>query len=82
MRIFERLRTRVRVPMHEVDLDELERRGEAKRAEAVFYSALREREDAENPWGSIHDVAVGARMPARRRAGYRLEMAPPCSKVR
>jgi hypothetical protein len=57
MRIFERLRTPVRVPVHEVDLDEFERRREAKRAEALFYSASHEREDADDPWRSIHDVA-------------------------
>lgn len=57
MRIFERVRTRVRVPVHEVDLDEFERRREAKRAEASFYSASHERNDAEDPWGLIHDVA-------------------------
>lgn len=57
MRVFERLRARVRVPVSRVDLDELEGRREAKRAEALFYSASHERNDAEDPWGSIHDVA-------------------------
>ena len=57
MRIFERLRTRVRVPVHEIDLDELERRREAKRAAALFYSASHEYEDAKDPWRPIHDVA-------------------------
>jgi len=57
MRIFERLRRRVRVPVHEIDLDELKRRREAKRVESSFYSASHERNEAEDPWRSIHDVA-------------------------
>jgi len=57
MRIFERLRTHVRVPVHEVDLDECERRRDAKRADFLFHSASHERNEAEDPWGSIHDVA-------------------------
>jgi hypothetical protein len=57
MRIFERLRTHVRVPVQEVDLEEFERRREAKRAESSFHSASQERNEAEDPWGSIHDVA-------------------------
>jgi len=57
MRIFERLRAHVRVPVQEVDLEEFEARREAKRAESSFYSDSHERNDAEDPWGSIHDVA-------------------------
>lgn len=57
MRVFERLRPRVRVPVHEVDLDEFERRREAKRAEALLYSGSHERIYAEDPWRSFHDVA-------------------------
>ena len=57
MRIFERLRTHVRVHVHDVDIDECERRRDAKRAESSFNSASHERNEAEDPWRSIHDVA-------------------------
>lgn len=57
MRVFERLRARVRIPVAGVEPDEFERGKEAERAEALFCSASHEHREPEDPWKSIHDVA-------------------------